>query len=139
MHRVHFSSASGDWSTPADVYEALHSEFGFTLDPCPLAATENGLARLFHPWAGHTVFVNPPYRETRKWLEMWKEAATAVYLIPARTDTPAFHDIVLPYASEIRFIRGRLRFGKATAPAPFPSMIVVFRNAPAAALTPASV
>jgi site-specific DNA-methyltransferase (adenine-specific) len=28
---------------------------------------------------------------------------------------------------EIRFLRGRLKFGDATAPAPFPSVIVVFR------------
>jgi len=128
MNRVHFSSASADWSTPSDVYEALHREFCFTLDPCPLHAMQDGLARLFHPWAGHIVFVNPPYKETRKWLEMWREAATAVYLIPARTDTRAFHEIILPYASEIRFIRGRLRFGTATTGAPFPSMVVVFRS-----------
>ena len=28
---------------------------------------------------------------------------------------------------EIRFIKGRLRFGGATAGAPFPSVVVVFR------------
>ncbi|EFS20902.1 hypothetical protein FSBG_00399 [Fusobacterium gonidiaformans 3-1-5R] len=37
-------------------------------------------------------------------------------------------DIIQPYASEIRFIRGRLKFGNSKNSAPFPSMIVVFRE-----------
>jgi site-specific DNA-methyltransferase (adenine-specific) len=53
----------------------------------------------------------------------------AVYLIPARTDTRWFHQIVLPHAKEIRFIRGRLKFGGATNGAPFPSMVVIFDKA----------
>ena len=52
----------------------------------------------------------------------------AVFLIPARTDTRWFHDIVLPKAKEIRFIKGRLKFGDAVNSAPFPSMIVVFKQ-----------
>ena len=47
-------------------------------------------------------------------------------LIPARTDTRYFHEFIYHKAREIRFIRGRLRFGDGKAPAPFPSMIVVF-------------
>jgi hypothetical protein len=128
MNRVLFASASEHWSTPANVYESLNREFHFTLDPCPLNATEDGTARLFSPWLGHRVFCNPPYREIRKWLELWREAALAVYLIPARTDTRWFHQICLPYAEEIRFLRGRLRFGTASNCAPFPSMVVVFRS-----------
>ena len=53
---------------------------------------------------------------------------TAVFLLPARVDTKWFHDLVLPHAREIRFIRGRLKFVGAEHPAPFPSMIVVFRR-----------
>ena len=52
-------------------------------------------------------------------------------LIPARTDTTYFHDYIYGKA-EIRFIRGRLRFtdeeGNAYAPAPFPSMVVVYNG-----------
>ena len=47
-------------------------------------------------------------------------------LIPARTDTRAFHDYIYNKA-EIRFIRGRLKFGGSKNAAPFPSMIVIFR------------
>ena len=46
-------------------------------------------------------------------------------LIPARTDTKAFHDYIY-HKAEIRFIRGRLKFGGAKNSAPFPSMVVVF-------------
>lgn len=47
-------------------------------------------------------------------------------LIPARTDTRYFHDYIYHKAKEIRFIKGRLKFGNAKSCAPFPSMVVVF-------------
>lgn len=48
-------------------------------------------------------------------------------LLPARTDTKWFHDYILGKA-EIRFLKGRLKFGGANNSAPFPSMIVIFGN-----------
>lgn len=114
------------WATPRDVYQALDDEFCFDFDPCPLDGTEDGLATR---WDGRRVFCNPPYGPgLAKWLERGLEANLAVFLIPARTDTRWFHDIVLPKAKEIRFIKGRLKFGDAVNSAPFPSMIVVFKQ-----------
>lgn len=55
------------------------------------------------------------------------EGITTVMLLPARTDTQWFHDYILNPKREIRFIRGRLKFGGAKNSAPFPSMVVVFR------------
>lgn len=52
-----------------------------------------------------------------------------VMLLPVRTDTEWWQDWVIPYASEVRFIRGRLTFGGAKNTAPFPSAVVIFRNA----------
>lgn len=127
--RVVFSSASVEWATPEGVYEQLNREFAFDFDPCPLGGSDNGLATLFCPWDKKRVYINPPYANIRPWLERWKEAEIAVYLIPSRTDTRWFLDIVLPFAREIRFIRGRLRFNGAKNSAPFPSMIVVFESA----------
>jgi hypothetical protein len=84
-------------------------------------------------WRGR-VFCNPPYgRVLPQWIahglsELRKgHCALIVWLIPARTDTKWFHEMVLPYASEIRFLRGRIYFvnGKARVHAPFPSMLVV--------------
>ena len=130
MHpAVHFSSATQEWATPSDVYAALDAEFNFTFDPCPLGGTVDGTSTLFTPWANQRVFCNPPYGpELRPFLERAVEADIAVFLIPARTDTRWFHDIVLPRAKEIRFIRGRLKFGEAKFSAPFPSMIVIFQK-----------
>ena len=48
-----------------------------------------------------------------------------VLLIPARTDTSYFHDFIY-HKAEIRFIKGRLKFGGCKDAAPFPSMVVIF-------------
>ena len=83
---------------------------------------------------GGAVFCNPPYgREIGKWVrkayEESRSGTTVVLLIPARTDTAYFHDYIYGKA-EIRFLRGRLHFtdeeGNAYAPAPFPSMLVIY-------------
>ena len=127
MNRVMFSSASDRWATPKEVYAALDREFGFDFDPCPLDGDIDGLSPLLSVWKNKRVFCNPPYGPgISKWLLRGFEAEVAVFLIPARTDTKWFHDIVLPKAREIRFIRGRLRFGSEKNNAPFPSMIVIF-------------
>lgn len=131
MNRVVFGSATVEWPTPTRIYEELNREFRFDFDPCPLGGDTDGLATLFTSWRGRRVFCNPPYGpQIRKWLERAHEAELAVFLIPARCDTRWFHEIVLPKAAEIRFIRGRLKFGDAKTGAPFPSMVVVFRSKP---------
>jgi len=125
MNRVLFSSVNERWQTPADLYAALDSEFRFTLDPCPNGATD-GLTR---SWEGERVYCNPPYgRGVWRWLEKSKEADLAVYLLPARTDTKWWHEQAM-MASEIRFLRGRLKFKNAKAGAPFPSVVLVFKDA----------
>ncbi len=48
-------------------------------------------------------------------------------LLPARTDTKWFHKYVLNKA-EIRFIKGRLKFGDGSNSAPFPSMVVIYQT-----------
>ncbi len=128
MNRVLFKSESVEWATPKGVYDALDAEFHFDFDPCPLDGSEDGLATLFTEWRGHRVFCNPPYGDVAAWLRRGREAELAVFLVPARMDTRWFHDLVMPFASEIRFIRGRLKFGQATNNAPFPSMLVVMRQ-----------
>ena len=122
MSEVMFSSKRKDWETPKELFDELDREFHFTLDPA--STDENALCKkhftpredgLQQSWHGETVYCNPPYgRELPLWIEKAaKEAqkgATVVMLIPARTDTKAFHDFIYGKA-EIRFIRGRLRFG----------------------------
>ena len=135
MNRVLFSSASNHWSTPADVYTALHEEFKFTFDACPLYSID-GLTK---QWRG-SVFCNPPYSNIKGFLEKgYSEicngrVTSLVYLLPSRTDTKWFHDYCI--GNEIRFLRGRLKFGGAVNNAPFPSMIVILKKIAAHAVLP---
>lgn len=120
---------SVEWPTPLELYRVLDQEFHFTLDPCPYGGSEDGRSTLFKPWVGERVFCNPPYGPGLwHWLQRGPEADVAVFLIPARTDTQWFHKYVMPHASEVRFIRGRLKFGDATSAAPFASMLVVYQG-----------
>lgn len=141
MNKVLFSSASDMWETPQNLFDELNREFNFDLDPCAtpenakceryFTLADNGLTQ---NWGGVNVFCNPPYgREIYAWVkkcyeESKKPGTTVVMLIPARTDTRYFHDFIYHKAKEIRFIRGRLKFGNAKNSAPFPSMIVIFQN-----------
>ena len=127
--KLMFSSASDRWATPGNVYEALDKEFRFNYDPCPLDGKVDGLDPSVSVWKGKRVYCNPPYGPgIGKWLMRGLEANLSVFLLPARTDTKWFHDIALPNAVEIRFIKGRLKFGDSKNPAPFPSMLVVFKK-----------
>lgn len=135
-----YSSKSDEWSTPAEIYDSLNAEFGFNLDPCStddnhkcdryFTKEDDGLK--MH-WGGSRVFCNPPYSVIGKWVEKAfresKEDNTlVVLLIPARTDTKYFHDFIYNRA-EIRFVKGRLKFGESKNSAPFPSMVVIYRGA----------
>ncbi len=134
-----FSSNSNEWATPVKFYEELNKEFNFTLDPC--ATKENAKCSkyytkedngLIQDWGGEVVFCNPPYaRELPLWVkkcyeEHKKHGITVVMLIPARTDTRYFHEYIYN-KSEIRFIKGRLKFNDCKQSAPFPSMVVVYK------------
>ena len=134
-----FSSKSNDWATPHQTFNELDNEFNFTLDPCAshqnakcdkyYTEEDNGLSQ---DWSNEIVFMNPPYgREIGKWVEKaYRESlkgAVVVCLIPARTDTKYWHNFIFPYA-EIRFIKGRLKFGGSKNSAPFPSAIVIYNK-----------
>lgn len=123
FNRALFSHESDHWATPEALRQKLYSEFALNFDPCPLNSNFNGLGM---SWAGRRVFCNPPYSNIPAFLAKHAEAEAAVYLLPSRTGTKWFHDIVLPHAKEIRFLRGRLRFGGSKNSAPFDSLIVTF-------------
>lgn len=143
MNPALFSSSSEEWATPAAFFAALHAEFGFTLDAC--ATPENAKCERFYSkadnalaqdWTG-VVFMNPPYgRQIGEWMhKAWVSAArgaTVVCLVPSRTDTRWWHEYVEPRAwgavtCEVRFIKGRLKFGGAKSGAPFPSAVIIYR------------
>ena len=136
--KVLFSSKEEKWATPQDLFDKLNDEFHFTLDAaaspdnakCANYFTEeqNGLVQ---SWGGHTVWCNPPYcRKTGLWVkkayeEHQRTGCTVVMLLPSRTDVRWFHDYILGKA-EIRFIKGRLKFGGSKNSAPFASIVVPF-------------
>lgn len=134
---VLYSSATEEWATPQDLYDVLDSEFHFDLDVC--ATEENHKAPRFYTKADDGLaqaldgvcWMNPPYGKTishwmKKAYESSQHGATVVCLVHARTDTAWWHDYVT-HAAEVRFIRGRLRFGGAPNSCPFPSVLVIFR------------
>ena len=136
--RALFSSARGDWRTPREVFRQLNAEFHFTCDVAASAQNhlcdsyfDEAVDGLGQAWVG-VCYCNPPYgRAVGKWVakaaDSTKDGTTTVMLLPSRTDTKWFHDIILPRASEIRFIPSRLYFDdNPNGRAPFPSMIVVF-------------
>lgn len=137
--KVLFSSKEEKWETPQDFFDKLNDEFHFTLDAA--ASPDNAKCTnyfteeqdgLVQSWGGHTVWCNPPYcRKTGLWVkkayeEHQRTGCTVVMLLPSRTDVRWFHDYILGKA-EIRFIKGRLKFGGNKNSAPFPSIVVIYR------------
>jgi hypothetical protein len=118
-----------NWGTPPEILKRFEGYF----DPCPYP--EPNFDGLNIPWP-KWVFVNPPFCELAQWAEKCAhehEHGTAhiVLLMPARTDTKAFHEYVLKYA-EIEFIQRRLKFvdldNSSIKPvsAPFPCLLAHF-------------
>ena len=137
MNSILFSSKTDLWSTPQSLFDELNEKYHFTLDVCALPENAK-CAQYFTPeqdglkqsWRHHVCWCNPPYgRAISSWVEKaYRESMNdtpIVMLLPARTDTKWFHDYILGKA-RIDFIRGRLTFGDATNPAPFPSMLVFY-------------
>ena len=137
--KVLYSSKEEKWATPQDFFDKLNDEFHFTLDAA--ASPDNAKCAnyfteeqdgLVQSWGGHTVWCNPPYcRKTGLWVkkayeEHQRTGCTVVMLLPSRTDVRWFHGYILGKA-EIRFIKGRLKFGGNKNSAPFPSIVVIYR------------
>ena len=143
-----FESARQEWETPSELFDPLNAEFKFTLDAA--ASNDNTkvagafltreINALAVDWGKHTAWLNPPYGDMRQPLSAWVRKAfeesikgtTVVALIPARTNTNWFHDLCLKHG-EVRFLRGRPKFGGAKHGLPWPLCLVIFR-----ALAPAS-
>jgi len=138
-----FSSKTDLWSTPQNLFDELNCEFGFNLDVCAtpenakcedfITKEQDALSEAMWPrWKG-ILWMNPPYGRniTGKWVKRAYEAAsehgaTAICLLPARTDVQWWHDFCMK--GEVRLIRGRLKFGGSKSGAPFPSAVVIFRG-----------
>ncbi len=138
-----FASAKQDWETPQELFDSVNDEFHFTLDAaaslsntkvkdCFLTEADDALQT---GWGNNIVWLNPPYGARTKAVSDWvkkawtesQNGATVVMLIPARTNTNWFHDFCLA-KGEVRFIRGRPKFGDAEHGLPQPLCLVIFRG-----------
>ena len=108
---------SDNWKTPDLLYNELNDQFNFNFDPCPLTTepiTEE-TDGLLKDW-GSSNFINPPYSRKlkeafiNKAVEESKKGKLCVMLLPVSTSTKIFHDVILPNAKYIRFLRGRVKF-----------------------------
>lgn len=129
---------SDQWATPRSLYAILDKEFSFDFDPCPTDPAFDGLTI---DW-GEVNFVNPPYSRKlkdgfiKKSLEESKKGKICVMLLPVSTSTKIFHEIILPHAAEIRFLKGRVKFAGINTKGDFvtdkapmhDSMIVIFKK-----------
>lgn len=143
ISRAVHSSARHTWTTPQCVIDALEPMGPIGLDPCSnpqsivparvrlsLETGDDGLAADWDSLIDvrrEIVFVNPPYgRAIGAWvakcIEQERRGVRIALLLPARTDTRWFQQVML-FAPQVAFWNGRLKFGGAPAPAPFPSAI----------------
>lgn len=133
-----FTSADEDWETPDYVFDFFNNRYNFTLDAAAsntnfkvlnhFTKKENGLSQ---SWEEHRVWLNPPYgRDIKRWFRKCSieqsKARLICVLAPARTDTQWFHVYVLPFATKVFFIEGRIAFKGSFQAAPFPSMVVLY-------------
>jgi len=141
MKKIHINN-DDNYATPPEFYNELNKEFHFDFDPCPY--NENPITPetdgLLKEW-GRSNFVNPPYslklKEAfiLKAIEEQKKGKQSVFLIPVSTSSKLFHEHIKPNAKEIRFVKGRIKFGKRDIEGNFipnkqngtkDSMIVIF-------------
>ena len=132
-----------NWQTPKELYDLLNDEFNFDFDPCPICFDEITPDKdgLLIEW-GKRNFINPPYSKklkdsfVKKAIDEANKGKLCVCLLPVSTSTILFHDHIQPNASEIRFIKGRVKFigintfGEKVSnkPGMHDSMIVIFKN-----------
>lgn len=139
MNEGMYSSNTDNWGTPQWLFDELDKEWHFDVDVCAssenakcpryFSKEENGLAQNWSQF--NNCWMNPPYgRQIGIWIEKAynesQKGTNVVCLLPSRTDTRWFHEYCLK--GEIKFLKGRLKFNDGKTPAPFPSMIVVFRG-----------
>ena len=123
-------SRNDDWPTPKYFYDALNKEFKFDFDPCPLGGKDNLESDGLKIEWGKTNFVNPPYSDIKSWifkaLQELLKGKKSVFLITAKTGSLYWHDLIFPFASEIRFLKSTIIFGNHTKPFPVPLALVIF-------------
>lgn len=120
------TSNTDDWKTPSKMYEFFINKCGF-IDTFKYHDTENQFNKIYY---NENIYMNPPFskmKEVTKYIhELVANGNFIILLIPARTDTKYFHEL-LKLNPEITFIKGRLHYNDSKS-APFPSIILTFHK-----------
>lgn len=139
------------WQTPEMLLELVREVAPIALDPCGAPGNPTQAQHVLHPdrlppdndgltaYWGHEglVFLNPPYSQMAAWatrlaVETCRTSVRREYiaLVPARTDTRWWHELVAARPARVCFWRGRLRFNKPSGEpgqaAPFPSAVLYY-------------
>ncbi len=129
---------SMEYETPWYLFDMLDAEFQFTVDAA--ASSKNAklerhwtkeIDGLTQDWTEETVFVNPPFlaADLRRWVEKaWvasREPGTIVVMVvPVKSDQDWWHDFSI--RTEIRFVKGRVKFEGEKSTMPGPVAVLVF-------------
>lgn len=130
-HSWYGGQRSQTWQTPPAFFEALHAEYGFTLDGA--SSGENALlprassADAPVSWQGERVYCNPPWSNIRPFVELAAAADLAVLLVPARTNCRWFHR-ALELGAEVRFFLGKPKFVGAQHVSPVDCVLLIFHG-----------
>jgi hypothetical protein len=103
--------ATDTWLTPLSIVTNLGGNFD--LDPCGYVGhataktvfTSNGDTQ---KWFGR-VWLNPPYSEVGRWLDMLADHGNGIALVFARTDT-RWAQKHFKKANQVFFLKGRIKF-----------------------------
>ena len=137
-------NALDTWGTPQNIFNFAEKRWGsFQLDASAnlfnakvtnfISENQNALAT---DWNAKNTWLNPPYGRQmplfiKRALNQVREGNTdrVVCLIASRTDTKIFQDVIFPLASELYFVKGRIKFlrnGEVVQGANYASVFVVF-------------
>lgn len=128
--------------TPELLRLLLQNEFNFEgmINAFSVKMASQCDSLLKEPWFKST-FVVPHYSNVKQWLqkciaERAKGNIIAI-LLPARTNTHWFTDLVINSADEVRFVEGRMTMPGFKTQSPFPDCIAIFAPAPDGTIKPA--
>lgn len=119
-----FSHNSDHWATPKFIYDFFGS-LNY-LDPCPLHCETDNLSIEYD---AQGLFINPPYSDIKSWVDFAirqvdRNDCDVVLLVPSRTDTKWFQQLIRRQDCYLYFVEGRLHFNDGKSSAPFPSVFI---------------
>lgn len=120
---------SDNLATPSKLYNLIVNEKGF-IDCFPYLSTYDQYEKQY---VNERLFINPPFSELNKerfslYLDnLYRNGNKILLLIPSRTDTKIFHQI-LNYGATLYFFEGRLHFNDSLKPSTFPSVLIYIQR-----------